>query len=51
MKIRSIAKNKNEGMAFSKSSGHRCRGFIFSDMAIETALMVKGIFKLPLRGL
>ncbi len=27
------------------------RGFIFSDSAIETSLMMKGIFKLQLRGL
>ncbi|PCS22069.1 hypothetical protein BTN49_2334 [Candidatus Enterovibrio escicola] len=31
--------------------GHRDRGFIFSNTEIETALMVKSIFKLPLRGL
>ncbi|WP_223824398.1 transposase [Candidatus Enterovibrio escicola] len=34
-----------------KHHGHRSRGFIFSDTAIEKALMVKGIFKLSLRGL
>ncbi|PCS24060.1 hypothetical protein BTN49_0253 [Candidatus Enterovibrio escicola] len=28
-----------------------CPWFIFSDTAIEMALIVKGIFKLPLRGL
>ncbi|PCS21383.1 hypothetical protein BTN49_2922 [Candidatus Enterovibrio escicola] len=27
------------------------RGFIFLDTSIETALMVRGILKLPLRGL
>ena len=31
--------------------GSRGRGFQFSDVAIETALMIKGIFKLPLRAL
>ncbi|MGF1743017.1 IS5 family transposase [Vibrio profundum] len=31
--------------------GKRGRGFLFSDTAIETALMIKGIFKLPLRAL
>ncbi len=31
--------------------GKRGRGFQFSDTAIETALMVKGIFSLPLRAL
>ncbi|MPS31892.1 MULTISPECIES: IS5 family transposase [unclassified Salinivibrio] len=31
--------------------GKRGRGFTFTDGAIETALMVKGIFKLPLRAL
>jgi len=31
--------------------GKRGRRFQFSDTAIETALMVKGIFKLPLRAL
>ncbi|PCS24148.1 Mobile element protein [Candidatus Enterovibrio escicola] len=30
-----------------KHHDHCCRGFIFSDTAIETELMVKGIFKLP----
>ncbi|OOE80037.1 IS5 family transposase [Salinivibrio sp. PR6] len=30
--------------------GKRGRGFTFTDGAIETALMVKGIFKLPLRA-
>ncbi|PCS21147.1 hypothetical protein BTN49_3294 [Candidatus Enterovibrio escicola] len=34
-----------------KHHGQRARGFIFSDTAIKTALMVKGIFKLPLREL
>ncbi|MGI3173857.1 IS5 family transposase [Aeromonas veronii] len=31
--------------------GRRGRGFHYSDTAIETALMVKGLFKLPLRAL
>lgn len=31
--------------------GHRGRGFQFSDLSIETALMIKGVFKLPLRAL
>lgn len=31
--------------------GNRGRGFQFSDASIETALMIKGIFKLPLRAL
>lgn len=31
--------------------GKRGRGFTFTDGAIETALMIKGIFKLPLRAL
>lgn len=31
--------------------GKRGRGFTFTDSAIETALMIKGIFKLPLRAL
>nr|WP_206746255.1 transposase [Candidatus Enterovibrio escacola] len=35
----------------NKSLLNRGRGFIFSDIEIETALMVKGIFKLPLRRL
>ncbi len=30
---------------------HHGRGFIFTDTAIEKALMVKRIFQLPLRGL
>ncbi|PCS21921.1 Mobile element protein [Candidatus Enterovibrio escicola] len=34
-----------------KHHGYRGCGFIFSDTAIETALMVKDIFKLPLREL
>ncbi|WP_150137552.1 transposase [Candidatus Enterovibrio escicola] len=34
-----------------KQHCHRRCGFIFSDTEIETILMVKGIFKLPLRGL
>ncbi|HDE2016193.1 TPA: transposase, partial [Klebsiella quasipneumoniae] len=29
--------------------GRRGRGFHYSDTAIETALMLKGLFKLPLR--
>ncbi|PCS23886.1 hypothetical protein BTN49_0857 [Candidatus Enterovibrio escicola] len=31
--------------------GHRGRRFIFADISIKTALMIKGIFKLPLRAL
>ena len=31
--------------------GKRGRGFLYSDTAIETALMIKGIFSLPLRTL
>ena len=31
--------------------GKRGRGFLFSDVAIETALMIKGVFSLPLRSL
>ncbi|MGL5335789.1 MAG: transposase, partial [Enterovibrio sp.] len=31
--------------------GGRGRGFEFSDTAIETALMLKGLFNLPLRAL
>ncbi|MEZ8654934.1 IS5 family transposase, partial [Vibrio splendidus] len=31
--------------------GKRGRGFQYSDTAIETALMIKGIFSLPLRAL
>ena len=31
--------------------GHRGRGFHYSDRAIETALMLKSVFKLPLRAL
>ena len=31
--------------------GRRGRGFHYSDTAIETALMLKGLFKLPLRAL
>lgn len=31
--------------------GRRGRGFHYSDTAIETALMLKGVFKLPLRAL
>ncbi len=31
-----------------KHHGHRGRGFIFSDTSIETALLMKGIFKLQL---
>ncbi len=34
-----------------KHHGHRGRWVIFSDTAIETALMVKGICKLPLSRL
>ncbi len=34
-----------------KHHGYRDRGFIFLDTLIETALMVKYIFKFPLRGL
>ncbi len=34
-----------------KSPGKRGRGFQFSDTAIETALMLKGIFSLPIRAL
>ncbi|PCS21507.1 hypothetical protein BTN49_3047 [Candidatus Enterovibrio escicola] len=36
---------------YLKHHCHRGRGFVFSDTEIKTALMVKGIFKLPLRGL
>lgn len=35
----------------SKHHGRRGRGFEFSDIAIETALVVKGVFSLPLRAL
>ncbi len=31
--------------------GRRGRGFHYSESAIETALMLKGVFKLPLRAL
>ena len=31
--------------------GRRGRGFQYSDTAIETALMIKGLFSLPLRAL
>ncbi|MFT5708783.1 MAG: hypothetical protein ACI9ES_003087 [Oceanospirillaceae bacterium] len=31
--------------------GKRGRGFQFSDVTIETALMMKGVFYLPLRSL
>ena len=31
--------------------GKRGRGFQYSDTAIETALMIKGVFSLPLRAL
>jgi hypothetical protein len=31
--------------------GRRGRGFHYSDRAIETALMLKSVFKLPLRAL
>ena len=31
--------------------GRRGRGFHYSDSAIETALMLKAVFKLPLRAL
>ncbi|PCS23236.1 Mobile element protein [Candidatus Enterovibrio escicola] len=34
-----------------KHHGHHGLGFIFPDIMIETALMVRGIFKLPLHGL
>ncbi|MEL4420698.1 transposase, partial [Shewanella algae] len=34
----------------TKHHGGRGRGFQFSDTAIETALMLKGIFKLSLRA-
>ncbi len=34
-----------------KHHDHRSRGFIFLDTSIKTALRVKDIFKLPLRGL
>ncbi len=34
-----------------KHHGYSGRGFIFSDAAMKMALMVKDIFKLPLRGL
>ncbi|PCS23472.1 Mobile element protein [Candidatus Enterovibrio escicola] len=34
-----------------KHQGHRGCWFIFSDHSIETALMVKGMFKFPLRRL
>ncbi len=36
---------------FLKHHGHRGRGFIFLDTAIEMVLMVEGVFKLPLCGL
>lgn len=35
----------------TKHYGQRGRGFQYSDTAIETALMIKGIFSLPLRAL
>ncbi|WP_028025108.1 IS5 family transposase [Enterovibrio calviensis] len=35
----------------NKHHGKRGRGFQFSDVSIETALMIKGVFKLPLRAL
>ncbi|OOE96251.1 transposase, partial [Salinivibrio sp. IB643] len=40
-----------QGWHCKKHHGKRGRGFTFTDGAIETALMVKGIFKLPLRAL
>ncbi len=36
---------------YLKHKGHRGRGFIFLDTAINKALMVKSIFKLTLSGL
>ncbi|PCS22337.1 Mobile element protein [Candidatus Enterovibrio escicola] len=36
---------------FLRHYGHNEREFIFSDAAIETAVMVKGTFKIPPRGL
>ncbi len=35
----------------SQHHGRRGRGFEFSEVAIETALVVKGVFSLPLRAL
>lgn len=40
-----------DGWYCSKHHGKRGRGFEFSDVAIETALMVKGVFSMPLRAL
>ncbi|MEZ9358092.1 IS5 family transposase, partial [Vibrio breoganii] len=40
-----------EAWQCKRHHGKRGRGFQFSDTAIETALMVKGIFSLPLRAL
>ena len=40
-----------EAWTCTKHHGKRGRGFQFSDVAIETALMVKGVFSLPLRSL
>lgn len=40
-----------EAWKCTKHHGKRGRGFQYSDTAIETALMIKGIFSLPLRAL
>ena len=40
-----------EAWTCTKHHGKRGRGFQFSDVAIETALIVKGVFSLPLRSL
>lgn len=40
-----------EAWQYKSHHGKRGRGFQFSDTAIETALMIKGIYTLPLRAL
>ena len=40
-----------EAWTCTKHHGKRGRGFQFSDVAIETAFMVKGVFSIPLRSL
>ncbi|RJG35767.1 IS5 family transposase, partial [Motilimonas pumila] len=46
-----IDDSARESWMCQEHHGLRGRGFLFTDTAIETALMIKGIFQLPLRAL
>ncbi|OOE39129.1 hypothetical protein BZG00_10850 [Salinivibrio kushneri] len=49
--LKQIDRAAIQGWHCNTHHGKRVRGFTFTDGAIETALTVKGIFKLPFRAL